>query len=203
MDQSTNAHAHNQWGGVLHTALHYRYFIRGIYLCALCESLPDRINICRTNIKLRTVFFSRKILSPAQYNVGHSRPRVRDRVEPASMSLFKYFKSPDSLPTAKDTGMSEAVMREVNEAISRVLTSTEPSTSRKRKVYSVFSDEQRATIGQYAAENGNAAAVKKFKQWFGREYSKAFQEALLDRVEKSDQQYKSLMMIPLITLHDC
>ena len=27
----------------------------------------------------------------------------------------------------------------------------------------MFSDEQRATIGQYAAENGNAAAVKKFK----------------------------------------
>ena len=59
--------------------------------------------------------------------------------------------------------MSEMVTREANAAISRVLTPTEQSTSHKRKVYSVFSDEQRATIGQYAAENGNAAAVKKFK----------------------------------------
>ena len=77
------------------------------------------------------------------------------------MSLVKYFKS--SLPTANDTGMGETVIREANAAVSRVLTPTEQSTSRKRKVYSVFSNEQRATIGQYAAENGNTAAVKKFK----------------------------------------
>ena len=59
--------------------------------------------------------------------------------------------------------MSEAVTKEANAAVSRLLTLREQSTPRKRKVYSVFSDEHRATIGQYAAENGNAAAVKKFK----------------------------------------
>ena len=59
--------------------------------------------------------------------------------------------------------MSETVTKK---AVSRVLTLTEQSTSRKRKVYSVFSDEQRATIGQYAADDGNAAAVKKFKGGF-------------------------------------
>ena len=59
--------------------------------------------------------------------------------------------------------MSETVIREANAAVSRVLTLTEQLTSHKRKVYSVFSDEQRATIGQYTAKNGNATAVKKFK----------------------------------------
>ena len=34
---------------------------------------------------------------------------------------------------------------------------------RKRKPYTVFTDEQRAAIGKYASEHGNAAAVKKFK----------------------------------------
>ena len=57
--------------------------------------------------------------------------------------------------------MSEAATRQVNAALSRVLTPTQPSSqqrSRKRKAYSVFSDEQRATIGKYAAENSTAAA---------------------------------------------
>ena len=65
-----------------------------------------------------------------------------------------------SLPTAKDTEMSVTVTREANAAVPRVLTPTKQSTSHKQKVYSAFSDEQRATIGQYT---GNAAAVKKFK----------------------------------------
>ena len=33
----------------------------------------------------------------------------------------------------------------------------------KKKAYSVFSSEQRAAIGKYAAEHSNAAALKKFK----------------------------------------
>ena len=32
--------------------------------------------------------------------------------------------------------------------------------------YLAFTDEQRATIGRYAARNGNSAAVKKFKEDF-------------------------------------
>ena len=40
-----------------------------------------------------------------------------------------------------------------------------PITSRKKKLL-VFSPEQRAFIGKYAAENSNSAAVKKFKASF-------------------------------------
>ena len=42
------------------------------------------------------------------------------------MALFKYFKI--SLPTAKDTGMSETVTRETNAAVSQILTPTQQST---------------------------------------------------------------------------
>ena len=90
--------------------------------------------------------------------------------------------------------MSEAATREVNAAVSRVLTPTQPSSqqrSRKRKAYSVFSDEQRATIGQYAAENSNAAAVKKFKQDFdgglGESTVRLFKKRYLAELKKAKQ----------------
>ena len=34
---------------------------------------------------------------------------------------------------------------------------------KKRKVYTTFSDKTRAEIGRYAAENGNVAALRKFR----------------------------------------
>ena len=38
--------------------------------------------------------------------------------------------------------------------------------SRKRKRYINFTDEDRAKIGLYAAENGNNSALKKFRAQF-------------------------------------
>ena len=61
------------------------------------------------------------------------------------------------LRTAKETGIGNKDMKEANAAVSR-LTSPQRE-NRKRKAYAAFSDEQRATIGQYAAENSNAAAI--------------------------------------------
>ena len=37
---------------------------------------------------------------------------------------------------------------------------------RKRKAYTAFTIEQKATIGKYASEHGNAAAVKNYKADF-------------------------------------
>ena len=68
------------------------------------------------------------------------------------------------LPTAKDTGIGEAATREANKAVTEELRRPEANQMkqmRKRRAYSVFSGEQHAQIGKYAAENGNAAAVKK------------------------------------------
>ena len=42
----------------------------------------------------------------------------------------------------------------------------QPKRRGKRKAYTAFTAEQRATIGKYTSEHGNAAAVKKFKADF-------------------------------------
>ena len=74
-----------------------------------------------------------------------------------------------SLPTTKDTVLGEVATREANRAVMEELRHSEATQTkppRKRRAYSVFSSEQRAAIRKYAAENGNAAAVKKFKGSF-------------------------------------
>ena len=45
-------------------------------------------------------------------------------------------------------------------------TTTDKTGTRKRKAYTAFTAEQRAAIGKFASENGNAAAVEKFKDNF-------------------------------------
>lgn len=55
-------------------------------------------------------------------------------------------------------------MKKANEAVQTQLDCQKSQKSRpkKHKAYTTFSDEMRANIGRYAAENGNAAALKKF-----------------------------------------
>ena len=143
--------------------------MRGIYLCVFCEAQRDRIIKFRTNL-----------------NRAYFKPCAGKLIK---MALLKYFKS--SLPTAKDTGMSEIATREANAAVSRVMTLPQ-QTSRKRKAYSIFSDEQRATIGKYAAENGNAVAVKKFKDDFdgglGESTVRAFKKRYLEELKKATKE---------------
>ena len=54
-------------------------------------------------------------------------------------------------------------MQCANREVERVLEELQMQGRRKRKAHSTFSDEDRAVIGKYAAENGNASALKKFK----------------------------------------
>jgi len=65
-----------------------------------------------------------------------------------------------SLPTAEETALGNTVTQSANAAVLREVQAEPP---RKHKPYTVFTAEQRATIGKYASEHGNAAAVKKFK----------------------------------------
>ena len=71
-----------------------------------------------------------------------------------------YFQTQASLPTAEETTLSDTVTQSANAA---VLHEVQVKRPRKRKAYTAFTAEQRATIGKYAFEHGNAAAVKKFK----------------------------------------
>ena len=70
----------------------------------------------------------------------------------------------------KDTGLGEATTKEANATVQTVLTEQPQPTggTRTRKLYTSFSDEQRAAIGHYTAEHSNTAAVKKFKGDFER-----------------------------------
>ena len=70
-----------------------------------------------------------------------------------------------SLPTPEQTGIGEEATLEANKAVESLLTQQDGG-KRKRKPYRRFSDTDRAVIGKYAAEHGNAEAMKKFKQEF-------------------------------------
>ena len=76
------------------------------------------------------------------------------------MSLFKYFQRKEGfLPTPEQAGLSEKATKAANTAVMEV-------KSKKRKCYINFTDEERAKVGQFAAENGNNAAIKKFRAQF-------------------------------------
>ena len=61
---------------------------------------------------------------------------------------------------SQQSGLSERTTFEANKAVEWVL--EKKKTGKKRK-YSSLTDEDRATIGKFATENGNTAAVKRFK----------------------------------------
>ena len=72
-----------------------------------------------------------------------------------------------SLPTPEQTGIGEEATLEANKAVESLLILTQQDGGkRKRKPYRRFSDTDRAVIGKYAAEHGNAEAMKRFKQEF-------------------------------------
>ena len=71
-----------------------------------------------------------------------------------------------------------------------VLREVQAQRSRKHKPYTVCTAEERATIGKYASEHGNAAAVEKFKanieggqlgestvHWFKKRYFEVLKKA--------------------------
>ena len=125
------------------------------------------------------------------------------------MALLRYFKSLNSLPSAKDTEIGENATKEANSAISRVLAEEQqqPGSSsgrpqvNKRK-YTSFSAEQRASIGRYAAEHSNAAAVKKFKpdfeQGIGESTVRLFKKKYLEELRKTKENVSAHDSVPQV-----
>ena len=80
------------------------------------------------------------------------------------MSILKYFKR--TLPSADDTKIGEAATKEANQRVQAALDRAigPSSTGRwKQKTYAVYTDEDRAKIGRFAAENSNASVLKHFR----------------------------------------
>ena len=81
------------------------------------------------------------------------------------MSLLKFFKATNALPTAKDTGLLEHVIRVANKAVESAQKEQQPNEAppaKKKKYTTTFSPEDRTEIRRYAANNGNTAAVRKY-----------------------------------------
>ena len=106
------------------------------------------------------------------------------------MSLLKFFKPINQLPTTKNTGLSEHVVNEANKAVEKVLNDTEAPPAKKRRKYTTFNPEDRADIGRYAAENGNAATVRKYGvgESMVRLFKKKYLDELRARVKKQDSE---------------
>ena len=80
------------------------------------------------------------------------------------MSILSYFKPSSMLRSLSDTGIGVVATKEANEVVRKVIDhgTSVNVVSKKRKAYTAFFDETRVDIGRYAAENRNAAALKKF-----------------------------------------
>ena len=86
----------------------------------------------------------------------------RDECKLDMAGLHKYFQRVP-MPRSKETGLGEAVTKDVNRAVQRVLGEQNDDVmvngSQTRK-YRHFSSEDSAKIVKYAAQFGNAAAVR-------------------------------------------
>ena len=75
-------------------------------------------------------------------------------------TLFKVFKK-QPFPTSNEAELPDAVTREANNAVKKILEEKNGASGRKQK-YTHFTPEARAKIMKYVAQCGNAATVKHF-----------------------------------------
>ena len=84
----------------------------------------------------------------------------------SEMSIRRYIKSTVNLPTTSQAQMSQEILKEVNQVVKAALeraeeTGNQGKTGKKRKYNTSFTPEDRAVIGRYAIEHGNAARSQK------------------------------------------
>ena len=86
------------------------------------------------------------------------------------MSLLKFFKPVNSLPSAKETGITDHAASSANHAVQKMLEKEsckrgeDPSGDWKRKHTMSFTVEDCAQVDKYAAQSRVAVAWKHFKQ---------------------------------------
>ena len=82
--------------------------------------------------------------------------------------MYRYFVS-QSVPTSENTGLPSAAVLSANKAVQKVIAesaSKQLCTGKKRKYTTTFGQEDRAKIGRFAAQHGNARAVTHFRGEF-------------------------------------
>ena len=149
----------------------------------------------RVKFQLCNVFMTQLLFHIRSYS---ARGKVVDR-----MSLFQYFKRQDGLPTAKETGLTPHATAEANRAVEKVLADDVTIRKGKRRYTTDFSSEDRAKIGKFAVENGNAKAVKHFKstyQHLGESTVRFFKKRYLDGLaekRKNGEMHPAVAEIPV------
>ena len=97
---------------------------------------------------------------------------------------------------SEETGLGEATTQAANKSVKRVLAGEgETSAKKPRKEQSVYSDEDRAVISRYAAENGNAMAQKHFKSKYpelGESTVRSFKQKYLSLVASGKSTVTSI-----------
>lgn len=71
------------------------------------------------------------------------------------MSLYRYFQHQGGLPSAKEMGQTPLATAESNKVVEKVILEAAHGPTRKRRYVTMYTDEDRAKIRRYAAENGN------------------------------------------------
>ena len=132
--------------------------MREFYLCELCEAISGRINLYRITLFSHNSYARRHVHSLAL--ARQTGVALFNASSIRGDGSYGYFQVTASLPTAEGMALGDTVTQSANAAVLREVQAERP---RKCKPYTVFPAEQRATIGKYAFEHGNAAAVKKLK----------------------------------------
>ena len=152
-------------------------------------------NNCELRIFSTIAFKRTKIKEPRKFKYGihWSRATLRANFRLESVLLpntayhyesSKLLSPSKGLPTTEQTGLPARVLREANEAVKEALNAT--NVPKKRKYTTAFTAEDRAAIGRYASENGNAAAVKKFRATHnvGESTVRSFKKKYLEELKR-------------------
>ena len=97
------------------------------------------------------------------------------------MSLYCFLKPLNRFPDPKGSlsaTIPTPAIRQANKEVEVVLKENNGEHGRKRKPYKKISNELRAKVGKYAAEQGNTAAVCKFSQEFESPLSESMVQSL-------------------------
>ena len=110
--------------------------------------------------------------------------------------ITSYFTS--RLPFSKETDIGKAATKVANKQVKRVLEEEEEKEAgqrKKRKVYSSYTDTDRAAIGRYAAEHGNIATQRHFKSKLpdlGESTIRSFKKKYLAALSKGESVARCL-----------
>jgi len=125
-----------------------------------------------------------------------------ERITRKMYSLHKYFKQSSVVPSSTSTYsfLSKKDIESANDSVGTAFAKKPATTSRVGLKYNTYTPGQRAEVGKYAAENGNASAARHFSKVLDFKVSESTarlkSEYLRALESRSDHVVKSLPTKP-------